>query len=208
MFWVRGRDNLRQYLRSKVRRRDLTVPKTGLKLSSSSTRIRFFYFQVSVLFCSKKKQRNKKIFVFFKEKNCQLKNFRGNLFLLLSLVLFRSFCAFRYQTLSLLSEWVKVSRRKLSPRFFCKKLIRFSFEQRFVVSDAPLRNEQFSHLSLTLTHSRWDNKCAWSARRERERERERDREKEIDRARRSKQNFRISTLRCLLLRPTGLFKLK
>lgn len=173
MFWVRGRDNLRQYLRSKVRRRDLTVPKTGLKLSSSSTRIRFFYFQVSVLFCSKKKQRNKKIFVFFKEKNCQLKNFRGNLFLLLSLVLFRSFCAFRYQTLSLLSERVSqgFSTKTVAEIFLQKKLIRLSFEQRFVVSDAPLRNEQFSHLSLTLTHSRWDNKCAWSARRERERKR-------------------------------------
>lgn len=124
MFWVRGRDNLRQYLRSKVRRRDLTVPKTGLKLSSSSTRIRFFYFQVSVLFCSKKKQRNKKIFVFFKEKNCQLKNFRGNLFLLLSLVLFRSFCAFRYQTLSLLSERVSqgFSTKTVAEIFLQKKI--------------------------------------------------------------------------------------
>ena len=43
---------------------------------------------------------------------------------------------------------------------------------------------------------------------EREKEIDRHREKEIDRARRSKQNFRISTLRCLLLRPSGLFKLK
>lgn len=123
MFWVRGRDNLRQYLRSKVRRRDLTVPKTGLKLSSSSTRIRFFYFQVSVLFCSKKEAKKQKIFLSFSKK----KIVNWKIFAEICFFFYLLFCSVRFVLLGtkLSHSWASESRfldENCRRDFFAKKI--------------------------------------------------------------------------------------